>query len=416
MKLRPGSKRLIRDLNLAAVLNLIRRYEPISRVEIAERTRLGKSTVTTIINALLREGLVSEVGSASTAVGRRPVLLSINAEARYVIAIKLAPLHVTTALTDLHARVLEQNERRLEEAQAAEDVHRTLIDSVEGVIRARGVERSKLIGIGLVLPGIVEQKTGTSLSSYLLGWENIPVRAILEEHTGLPVFVDNDANAFALAEHWFGAGRGAEHMLGVTVGVGIGAGVIVAGELYRGRMGAGEIGHMTIDSTGPLCACGNRGCLEAIAGDGAVVRLAREAIAEAPGSAILQACGDADRITREIVVEAALKGDRIARLVLDRVGHNLGIGLANVVNLLHPDRIVLGGEAVAQAGELLLNPVRHSLRLHAFSILADDVAVVAAELGDGAWLMGAATLVLDEVFKPPVTDGDEPSVNLARQV
>ena len=418
LELRRGSKRLIRDLNLSAVLNLIRRYEPLSRVDIAQRTRLGKSTVTGIINTLLREGLISEVGSAQAGVGRRPILLSINAESRCVIGIKLAPLGVSIALTDLHARLLQAVERPLPPAPGAELVLQTLESGVAEVIARQGVDRGNVIGAGLVLPGIVDQRTGISLSSYLLGWENIPVRAVLEERIGMPVFVDNDANAFTLAEHWFGAGRGAEHMLGVTIGIGIGAGIIIGGELYRGRMGAGELGHITVNENGPQCACGNRGCLEAMAADGAIVRAAWEALKEAPGSAMAPPGGDPAAITRERVVDAAVGGDRIARLVLDQIGRHLGVGLANTVNLLHPHRIVLGGEAVMQAGELLLAPIRHALRLHAFSTLADDVTVVPATLGAGAWLMGAATLVLDEVFKPPVyaATADQPQVNLARQI
>lgn len=416
MQMRQGNKRLIRDLNVSTIINLIRRHEPISRVELAERTRLGKSTVTAIVNGLIRDGFLVEVGNADTGVGRRPVLLRLNSRARYTIGVKLAPALISTALTDLHARVVQRVEHRWNPEAGPGTVVAALANGIREVLQAERVEQASVIGIGVVLPGLVDPQTGVSLSSYFLRWRNIPLRAALEKELGLPVFIDNDANAFALAEHWYGAGKGVANMLAVTVGVGIGAGIVVDGQLYRGgRKGAGELGHMTMDPDGPQCACGNRGCLEVFAGDGAIVRLARAAATEFPGSLLLgMTSGDAELITRDVVVEAARQGDRAARRALAEAGRMLGVGLANAVNLLNPERIVLGGEGVTGAGDLLLEPVRQGLRERAFSVLADDIQVVPAALGADAWLMGAATVVLEEVFKLPIyrVDDDQPKVNL----
>ncbi|MCL5038615.1 MAG: ROK family transcriptional regulator [Firmicutes bacterium] len=414
MKLRVGSKQLIKDLNISVVVDTIRKHEPISRVDIAELTRLGRSTVTGIVNLLLKEELIVEVGSAESRGGRKPVLLKLNPQARYAIGIKLGPSLITVALTDLHAGVLSKVTRPISSRQGPKAIFRALLGAIEDVTRDNPRSQGRIIGIGVVLPGIVDPSTGTSVSSHLLNWANIPVKALLEAELNIPVFVDNDANAFALAEKWYGAGRGKDNLLCVTVGVGVGGGIIANGQLYRGSIaGAGEIGHITIDEHGPLCACGNSGCLEALASDGAVVRSAREAMDKGQKTSILEvAGGDPSAVTREIVVSAAREGDRVARRILRETGQHLGTGIANAINLLNPERIVVGGEAVQQAGDLLLEPLRESMKKRSFSILADRVDVVPAALGENAWLMGAATLVLEEVFKPPIygMEGNKPTL------
>lgn len=416
MKMRQGTKRLMRDLNVSTIVNLIRHHEPISRAELAERARLGKSTVTGIVNGLIRDGFLVEVGNAEAGVGRPPVLLKLNSQARYTVGVKLAPAAILTALTDLHAQVVQRVEQEIHPEAGSAAIIEALVGGIHEVLRRQRVKQAAVIGIGVVLPGLVDPRTGVSLSSYFLNWRDIPLRAVTEKELGLPVFVDNDANAFALAEHWYGAGQGSVNMLGVTVGIGIGSGIIIGGQPYRGgSKGAGELGHVTIDPNGPRCACGNRGCVEAFAADAAMVRMARDAVREFPGSVLPgMAGGDLDGLDRQTVVAAARQGDRAARWALAEAGRDLGIGLANAVNLLNPDRIVIGGEGVLEAGDLLLDPIRQGLRERAFSVLADDIRVVPATLGADAWLMGAATVVLEEVFKPPLyaAEEDEPKVNL----
>lgn len=404
MQVRRGSKRLIRDLNQSLLLDLVRRGGPISRVELARRTRLGRSTVNEIVNGLVRDGLLREAGNAETAsVGRPPVLLRFNPEARYVVGLKLAPTRITAALTDLDARVITRSERELAGDFEPAHVVRALAEQVRAVVHARDISDEQLLGVGVVLPGLIDPATGIALASQFLHWRNIPLRAALAEALSLPVFVDNDANAFALAEHWYGAGRGCDELLVVTVGIGIGAGTILHGQLYRGsRDGAGELGHMVMNGAGPLCVCGKHGCLESYAADAGIVRLAREAAEQGLAPGLVARAGSNAEVTRELVVEAARQGDGAARRILSAAGGILGVALANAIGLLNPARIVVGGETTSAAGELLLDPARAAIREHAFSILADEVEVIPASLGPDAWLMGAATLVLEEVFKTPI--------------
>lgn len=403
MRARRGSKRLIRDLNQALVVDLIRRHGPLSRLELLERTHLGKSTINTILTDLVRDRLVEQAGIAEpTSVGRPPVLLRLNPEARFIVGVKLAPTQVTAALTNLHAQVLERVERGFAADAGPEIVTTQLREAIVEVMRSRGLASADILGVGVVLPGLIDLRTGVALSSRFLHWRNFDLRSQIADAIDVPVFVDNDANAFALAEHWYGSGRGSDDLIAVTVGVGIGAGVILGGRLYRGaREGAGELGHVVMDPDGPLCTCGKHGCLEAYVADVAIERAARERLGRARSVGRL---GDTptSAITRELVVRAAREGDGLARRVLADAGAVLGTALANVVNLLNPGRVVIGGEAADGAGDLLLDPARASLREHAFSILADELEVVPATLGADAWSMGAATLVLEEVFKPSI--------------
>ncbi|MFZ5825632.1 MAG: ROK family transcriptional regulator [Bacillota bacterium] len=404
MSIRTGDRQLIKELNIALVMNLIRQHEPISRVEIAERTGLGRSTVTGIISTLLREGLVQEIGSADSVSGRKPVLLAFNAQARFAVGIKLAPRSATGALVDLNARVLHTRQVALNPAQGPESVIADLVRLLDLLLAESGVDREALLGAGLVMPGVVDPATGTAIASYFLGWANLPIRDILEQELDLPVYVDNDANAMALAEALYGAGRGVGDMLGLTVGVGIGSGVIIDGQIHRGaRFSAGELGHTCVDPVGPACVCGRRGCLEAVAGDAAIVRRARQEMTagRTPLLSVL-ARGHADLVTREMVVEAALAGDDGARFVLAEAGRWIGLAVGNAVNLLSPARVVVGGEAVIQAGDLILEPLRQQVAATCFPSCPDPNMVTLASLGANAWLQGAAALVLKDAFEVPI--------------
>lgn len=404
--IRAGDRQLIKELNIALALNVIRQHEPISRVEIAERTGLGRSTITGIINILLKEGLVRESGSAASSSGRKPVLLTFNARALYALGVKIAPRSASVALVDMSANVCHTTEIPLSPSRGAEEMLASIKQAVEATILQAGVAKEKLLGIGLVMPGVVNPGTGTAVTSYFLGWADFPIRDLLERELEIPVYVDNDANAMALAEALYGAGSGASDLLALTVGVGIGAGVIIGGQIHRGsRFSAGELGHSRVMQDGPTCACGRNGCLEALAADGAVVRRAREEVV-AGRSPLLSSMvqGHPDLITREAVVEAAKEGDQAARAILAESGRWLGMAVGNAVNLFSPSHIVVGGEAVLQAGDLILGPMREALAEVVFPSMPADLKVVPAALGTSAWVLGAAALVLADAFQIPLKE------------
>ncbi len=395
---------------MAIVADAIRRNQPISRVDVARSTRLSRATVTGIVQQLVRGGWVVEAGSGPSARGRRPVLLRLNPQAIYCLALKIAPGRVTAAIADLGAQILASAWVDLPPGTAG------LMDAVdrctEGALREVGIERGRLVGVGVALPGVVDAASGRTRDAHLLGWADFPVKKRLRDHFGLPVFVENDANAMTLAERCYGAGRDCTHLVGVTLGIGIGAGIVIGGQIYRGAIGgAGELGHTVVEPDGPLCACGRRGCLEEVAGDRGIVAHAREALAAASGSA-LGGIGP-DEWTRERVVEAALDGDPLAAEVVRAAGHRIGASLTNVVDLLNPEVLVIGGELTTQAGELLLAPIREVIGERAFSVLGRDLSIVPAALGNDGFLIGAAALVIQEVFRLPVTAYQGPSSSIS---
>ncbi len=413
--IRTGDRQLIRDLNMSIVIGAIRRHGPIPRVDIARMTTLGRSTVSELTAILLKEGFIREIGSQEQeekrrSLGRRPVLLEFNPRARFVAGVKLAPRMVSAAITDLEAEILDTTEVPLDEKASEKAVRQQVSRAIREVMSKSGTGIEKVVGIGVALPGIVDNRTGVSISPRFFLWQNLPLKHLLEEEFGIPVFIDNDANAAALGEKWRGRGREAENMVLVTVGVGIGGGIIINNQLYRGSVaGAGEVGHITINEDGPECSCGNRGCLEALASDSAVEREMRSLVKAGASTAVVEvAGGDPERITRAMIVEAAKAGDATAIGVVRTAGQHIGVGLASIVNILNPEMIVVAGEAAQEAGDLLLDPIRETIARRSMGVLAQRVEVVTSALGDRIWVTGAAALVLQDFFGVPIYERGRP--------
>ena len=263
------------------------------------------------------------------------------------------------------------------------------------------VGRGSIAGVGIGAPGPLDRRRGVVLETPNLGWREVALAEMIERGTGLPVVLDNDANCFAFGEWWLGAGRGAERLVGLTLGTGIGGGIVLGGEIYRGASdAAAEVGHMSIDHNGRRCACGSRGCVEAYASGSAIAARAAEGIASGADSMLsAMGAGDASAITAEAVCEAAAAGDDYAGRLLSETARILGVAVANLIHLVNPDVIVIGG-GVAAAGELLLAPLRVEAEQRAFRSATRACRIVAAELEATAGLIGAAG-----VFKRAVLGG-----------
>lgn len=269
-----------------------------------------------------------------------------------------------------------------------------VVEAVEEVRAAAPDARA--VGIGI--PSLVDRASGTSISSVHLPLWDVPVRDVLSERLGMPVVVDNDANLAALAEQRAGAASGASHVVMLTLGTGIGGGLVLGGELYRGSMGAGaELGHMVVDLDGPPCqgSCPNRGCLEAFASGEAIGRAGEAAARAEPSSELGRALASGREITGPLVTELASDGDSVARAVLFEAGRKLGVGIANLVNVFNPEVVVVGGGASA-AGDLLLSPAREEMRARALPPSRDLVRVEQARFGDESGMLGAALLAFEE--------------------
>lgn len=388
-----GNRDLIRAINLSLVLNAIKTHGPIGRADIARRTGLSPATVTSISAKLITQGLILEKAAGDSSGGRPPILLVINPQGGYVVGIKLTETHAICALTDLEAFVIAKSSMTLS-GHDPEQVVDDLTQMVTSFIREQKIAKKQLLGVGVGLAGIVDAEEGVLRQSPIYGWDNVPLRDMLQRKLRIPVFIENDVNTLTLTERWFGHGQGVDNFLTVTVGRGVGLGIVVNGQFYRGQKGgAGEFGHVTIDPDGPQCACGKRGCLEAYVGDPGLIRSAQEAAKRGQLSGPVQDLDD--------LLALAQKGDPTAINIFNQAGHILGVGVANLVNLFNPKKIIISGEGTRE-GDFLFNSMKESIRQNVMPGLFDPNTVEVAPWGDDAWARGAAGLVLREVFESPI--------------
>jgi len=373
-----------------AILRLIWREKRISRADIAEQGGLSRSTVSEVVSEILPMGLVAEVGLGKSRGGRRPVLLEFQDAACVILGVEMGAAHVDVALTDLRGRVLSWQHRK-HPVRTDPEGTRALIAELCDACLAESPDRSlPLVGIGVALPCPFDPARPDELSAIVLPeWNGQLGLAGLGERYGVPVMVDNDANLGALAEHWWGAGRGFEDFAYIKVATGIGSGHIIGGEIYRGATGvAGEIGHTSIDPNGKPCICGLNGCLVTLVGTQALLERAEELLAEFPDSEF--AAGE--RGIRELEA-AARRGDALALMIVREAAGHLGTVVAGLLNLMNPSMVVIGGD-LSDVGELLLEPLRETAqgRTLVRSITASEIRV--SELGPKSVAIGAATLVL----------------------
>lgn len=392
-----ANRQLIRAINRSTVLNIVKADGPISRTEIGRLSGLSPATVSEITADLIAEGLIYEKAAGDSTGGRPPILLDLNHDAAYVIGLKLAERQISAALTDIEATILCTLTAPVSGLNSVERAIEELAGVIERVIAESSVPRQRITGVGIGLAGVIDAERGLCRYSPILGWRDVPLEQLLEERIDIPVRIDNDVNTLAMAEKWFGAGQGVDDFLVVTVGRGVGLGIVVNGQFYRGtRGGGGEFGHTVMDPHGPLCDCGKHGCLEAYVSDPALVRSAREAVLQGKLVGV-----DPDELTVEQITELAQAGNETLHAIFAQAGRVLGRGIANLINVFNPALIIISGEGV-RAGDLLFGPMREAVEEHAFDGLVDDTEIFIQEWGDEAWAWGAASLVLQEIYKSPI--------------
>jgi predicted NBD/HSP70 family sugar kinase len=383
-RVRSANRDLMRRTNEALVLGLIHDLGPISRSDIAMHSGLSQASISNIAGMLIGQGIVFEERRGESTGGRRPTLLSINHALAVVVGVKVMIDQVVVALVDLGAELIDQRAAALKSDRSPAAVV-ALLGNLVDELRLAHAERH-FLGIGVGMAGIVDHASGTCRYSPFLQWHDIPMRQLIETRLALPVILENDVNTLALAERWFGIGAGTNDFLVVTLGIGVGMGLILNGALYRGgRDGAGEFGHTTVVSNGRPCTCGKRGCLEAYIGEPGLQQTVRERIGT--GTAFHEA------------VERARSGDARSQAIFDEAGQMLGLGLAAVINAINPTLIVVGGEG-AHVLDLLLPALRTTLERECFADLFTSAELVMEPWGDDAWARGAASLLLDDFFHP----------------
>ncbi|HKY56103.1 MAG TPA: ROK family protein [Anaerolineales bacterium] len=379
----------VRNFNKHAAVDLIRfAGRGISRSDLAEEMGLTRPAVTVIVNDLIANAIILETENRMTSTGRPPVVLEINPERGLVAAIDMGAMHLSVALGDFSARILEETEVAFKIADGPTECLKAADRVLNELLQKRGVSTTDLAAVGVGVPGPVISEKGTVMAPPIMpGWDRYPIRKTLEDQWGTAVTLNNDAELGALGEWAYGAGRGEKNLAFIKVGSGIGAGLIINKQIYAGTTGsAGEIGHLTVDENGPLCACGNHGCLEAFAGGHAIAAQAKKLVTS--GKRTLLSETKLDSITARDVVEAARRGDLAAQEILKRSGTFVGIAIAGLINLINPSTVIIGG-GVAQVGDLLTGPIRQAV--HARSLRASEhgVRITMAMLGRRSSLIGA---------------------------
>ncbi|SER61266.1 ROK family transcriptional regulator [Salisediminibacterium halotolerans] len=395
-----GSFQLMKSLNRSLVLNKIRSAGAVSRAAIAKETKLTPPTVTNIVNELIESNLVRESEMGTSKGGRKPVLLTINDQEFFIIGLDVGARKIRGVLTDLNAKELVADHAALYQDISADQLTERMTQMIEDLIQSAGVERTQVVGVGVGMHGIVDHEQGVARFAPTYHLKEIPIKEQLETAVKLPVFVENDAKAMALGELWFGAGRGCDNLIAVNIGVGIGAGIIFNNRLYHGHNAvAGELGHTIIDINGSPCSCGSFGCLQTVAGGDSIAERAARELASGRESLLREKIAGKDEINGEIVYECALAGDQLCIDILQETGRYLGVGMTNVINLMNPAKLIIGG-GVSKAGDFILGPLQDVVSQRALTDEVKQTNISTAELQEHATVIGAVTIVLADLFTP----------------
>jgi predicted NBD/HSP70 family sugar kinase len=401
MEEEPGAAPSPRESNRLRVIQALQILGVTSRADLARRTGLSRSTVSSIVAGLQAEGIVvdrdADGRAAATSGGRPPAFIALDPGAGLAIGIDFGKRHLAVALADLSHRLLAEEWREMDDDYEAEAGIATAAELVERVLDEAGADTGRVLGVGMGLPGPVHRSGVVGSSAILPGWAGTHAAERMGEHLAMPVWLRNDANLGALSESIWGAGRGAGAVVYLKLATGIGSGIVIGGRLFEGAGGtAGEIGHTSLDETGDICRCGSRGCLETYASGTAIAALLSRSLGEP--------------LTPDDVLARAVDGDPGCRRALADAGRHIGAAVADLCNLINPERIVVGG-SMAVAGDVLLDPLREAVRLRAIPSAAEDVEIVPGELGERAELLGAVALVLHEAG--PAWSGPAPAVKKA---
>lgn len=395
--MRAGSKALIREINAARVLGELRAKPLQSRTDLAKLTGLSLPTISEIVGELVSAGIVEERATGRSTGGRRPVLLAIKPDAGYAIGIKLTETRVIAVLTDLEATIV------------ARDTRSVTGTSLESVVEAVGAAVARLReaahgrpvhGVGVGMAGVIDRTSGTVRHATYSEWHDVDLAGLLTGQVGLPVTLDNDVNTLVANEKWFGAGRGVDDMAVVSIGRGVGLGLVLDGRLYRGSAGgAGEFGHTKVMADGPVCACGGHGCLEALIGEPALC---------AQASAVLGRTVELDE-----AAAVARQGNQAVQEIFAAAGRLLGTAVGNLVNLLNPKLVILAGEGT-RVSDLFRADFDRALSLAVFDGLQHGLETIVDTWDDEAWAQGAAGLFLGELFQPKLRPDEAGRPSLMR--
>jgi predicted NBD/HSP70 family sugar kinase len=391
---------LMRAINRAKIIELIRTAGLVSRVDLAAESGLSKASVTGITAELIQEGLIIEKQSGKYEGGRRPRLLGLNPEGAYVVGINLSIMEISVVIMNLEADIIATASHPLQDRHhSVDEITELMVKTVQTCMWEGNFARDRISGVGIGVPGPVYTSTGIIRFLPNYGWENVNLRDRVQSRLGLPCFIDNSSNTLAAAERWFGEGKGVDNFLVITLLNGVGLGIVINGHIYRGAEGiAGEFGHTVIVPDGPLCRCGKKGCVESFAGMISLLRDAKEEAARGRWQPT------APEITFDTLVEELERNNPAIIAIFNRAGAILGHGVSHLVSLFNPSRIIVTGTSV-RAGQHLLEPFRHSLAANTPDMCRPEKDLIyVKEWTDEQWARGAGSLALQELYKSPVSE------------
>jgi glucokinase-like ROK family protein len=401
-RIKTGDQALVRQINLAIILDQLRENAPLSRAALAEKTGLNKTTVSSLVSELIDRKLVTEIGLDTAGLGRPSVQLSLNPKAGFVVSAEVGGDFISIISTDFAPHITYKLKKMIEPNQDQEETIEQILVLLRNTISENQSLRGRLLGVAVGVPGLVDFATGNLLFAPNLCWQDAKLGEALQREFDAPIFVDNEANLAALGEYYFGAARGYEEVLYISAGVGIGGGLIWNGAIVRGKTGfAGEFGHITMDPDGELCGCGNRGCWETQASQRALFDYIRNSISKGKKSHLLDIThGNLNTLSVERVVEAAQFGDNLALEALNVIGKHLGIGIASLVNALNPELVVLGGP-ISLAWDFLNPVIEAQMCARALRWHRESTRVVLARHGADACVMGGIAAVYHQILAKP---------------
>ncbi|MFD1065711.1 ROK family protein [Oceanobacillus locisalsi] len=381
-KIQTGDQNFVKQMNKSIVFRSIKKNEPLSRAQISKRTGLNKATVSTMVSEMLDESFVYEIESNQSSGGRKPVLLYFNNHAGYSIGIDLGVNYILAVLTDLNGHIIEEDSQTLASIEY-EDVKKILVNIIKNLIKKAPESTYGIIGIGIGVPGNVDLNENI-LFAPNLKWENINLKAELQNELSIPVKIQNEANCGAHGEHLYGVGKNVSDLIYISVGVGVGTGIIIQNNLYTGTSGiSGEMGHVTLNASGPKCRCGNHGCWELYASEQALLKQARK-------QKVLNNTGD---VSLEKLEKEATTGNKEVLHILNTLGENIGIGLTTVINTFNPEMVIIGNR-ISYFSRWLKNPVNHVLQDRLSYYHNKNTNVEFSALGRYSSALGATSIAI----------------------
>lgn len=392
-----GNNRFLKEFNQTAILDMIRVHKAISRAELSKLTGLSPTAIGSIVSELLEIGYISETGIGESKGGRRPVLIELKPESLYTIGIDMDVNYISFILMDTTSRIIEEKMLAMPKTMIFENVMKVIQKEIKRILKDHSITLERLLGIGMSVPGMVDSLEGKVIFAPNMGWENVDIRGQFPELKGVNVYVENEAMASAISENWIGTCQGISNFVCVNIKSGIGSGIFIDGKPYRGTSGiTGEVGHMVVDSNGSKCRCGNYGCLETIASTTHMVEQAKRLVKSGIASK-LNDIEDVEELDAKSIIDCAREGDEVARNILLEAARFLGLAVSSIVNILSPQKIVLGKDFVNYS-DIVLDSLKEIVMCKALKQTSKDIEITESKLGQRASVLGSAIIPLKVFF------------------